>query len=81
MEIVKSIRYVDQVVPQLSMDKYQAWSKLHFDVMFHGDDWKGSDLYNDYEVKFKEIGVDIVYISHTKGISSSKIADEIKYGK
>ena len=64
MEIVKSIRYVDQVVPQLSMD-----------------DWKGSDLYNDYEVKFKEIGVDIVYISHTKGISSSKIADEIKYGK
>ena len=81
MEIVKSIRYVDQVVPQLSMDKYQAWSKLHFDVMFHGDDWKGSDLYNDYEVKFKAIGVDIVYISHTKGISSSKIADEIKYGK
>ena len=32
VEIIKSIRYVDQVVPQLSMDKFQAWSELHFDV-------------------------------------------------
>ena len=81
VEIIKSIRYVDQVVPQLSMDKFQAWSELHFDVMFHGDDWKGSSLYNEYESRLKEVGVEAVYIPHTEGVSSSMLTDEIKYGK
>lgn len=81
MEIIKSIRYVDQVVPQLSMDKFQAWSELHFDVMFHRDDWKGSSLYNEYESRLKEVGVEVVYIPHTEGVSSSMLTDEIKYGK
>ena len=81
VEIIKSIRYVDQVVPQLSMDKFQAWSELHFDVMFHGDDWKGSSLYNEYESRLKEVGVEVVYIPHTEGVSSSMLTDEIKYGK
>ena len=37
-EIVKAIRYVDEVVPQTSMDKLQAWEKLRFEAMFHGSD-------------------------------------------
>ena len=81
IEIVKAIRYVDQVVSQISMDKYQAWAEFHFDVMFHGDDWKGSDLYNEYETKLKEVGVDVVYIPHTKGINSSMIINGIKHAK
>ena len=76
--IVEAIRYVDKVVPQTSMDKYTAWRDLKFDVMFHGDDWKGSDLYNDYEEQLKRVGVDIVFIPHTKGVSSSIIRDEVK---
>lgn len=73
IEIVKAIRYVDEVVAQESMDKMQMWEKIHFDVMFHGDEWKGSNLYNEYETNFKRIGVDVVYISHTDGISSSEL--------
>ena len=42
-EIVAAIRYVDQVVPQENMDKFAAWEKYHFDAIFHGDDWKGSN--------------------------------------
>ena len=37
VEIIKSIRYVDEVVPQLNRDKYEAWEKYHFDRMFVGD--------------------------------------------
>ena len=75
VEIVKAIRYVDDVVPQENMDKMDAWQKLKFNVMFHGDDWKGTDLYKSIEEKFKEVGVEIVYLPHTEGISSTMLGD------
>ena len=42
--IVEAIKYVDKVVTQTSMDKLVAWNELHFDAMFHGDDWKNSTM-------------------------------------
>ena len=39
MEIVKAIRYADEVVPQVNRDKFAAWEKYHFNKMFVGDDW------------------------------------------
>ena len=42
VEILKSIKFVDAVVPQDNMDKMEAWRKYHFDIMFVGDDWKGT---------------------------------------
>lgn len=49
MEIVKAIRYADEVVPQVNRDKFAAWEKYHFNKMFVGDDWKGSPLFNEVE--------------------------------
>ncbi|MBL52198.1 MAG: glycerol-3-phosphate cytidylyltransferase [Candidatus Marinimicrobia bacterium] len=72
-EIVKSIEYVDNVVPQVSMDKMAAWEKLGFDVMFVGDDWKGTAKWKIIEKDFKIIGVDIVYFPYTEGTSSTLI--------
>lgn len=71
LQIVKAIKYVDLAVPQLNMDKMNAWENFKFDVMFVGDDWKNTEKWNIYENKFKEIGVDIVYFPYTKNISSS----------
>ena len=73
MEIIKSINYVDEVVPQKSMDKMAAWKKLKFDIMFVGDDWKGSKNWNEYEKQFDKVGVRIVYFPYTKGTSSTLI--------
>lgn len=75
MAIVGAIRYVDEVVPQTSMDKMEAWKKLHFDVMFHGSDWKGSDMYNKIVEEFKAVGVDVEFLPHTEGVSSTMLAD------
>ena len=75
MEIVKAIRYVDEVVPQVNMDKMAAWEKLHFNVMFVGDDWKGTPKWDAYEKQFAEVGVKIVYFPYTKGTSSTLIND------
>lgn len=71
IRIVEAISYVDKAVPQVSMDKMEAWEKYHFDVMFVGDDWKNTEKWNKIEKDFKEKGVDIVYFPYTKNISST----------
>ncbi|MDD2362408.1 MAG: adenylyltransferase/cytidyltransferase family protein [Oscillospiraceae bacterium] len=78
--IVEAVRYVDKVVPQTNMNKMEAWEKYNFDVMFVGDDWKGTDVWNDLEIKFKKVGVDIVYFPYTKKVSST-ILREYLYSK
>ncbi len=73
MEIVKSICYVDKVVPQQNMNKYEAWEKYCFDVMFVGSDWKGTDKWNELEKQFKSHNVDILYFPYTQTTSSTKL--------
>ena len=73
VQIVQAIRYVDRVVPQTSMDKFKAWEELHFDAIFHGDDWKGSAMYNEIEAKLAAVGVDMVFLPHTEGTSSTML--------
>ena len=71
IKIVQAIRFVDEVIPQVSMNKMTVWEKYHFNAIFHGDEWKGSPLYETYKEEFEKIGVDIVFLPHTDGISSS----------
>jgi len=73
-QIVEAIKYVDKVVKQEDHDKLSAQKILGFDVMFHGDDWKNSHLYNEIEEKFKENGVDLVYFPYTKDTSTTKLS-------
>jgi len=44
-EIVANVCYVDRVIPQTSSDKMQMWNIVHFDALFVGDDWRGSDMW------------------------------------
>lgn len=74
--IVEAIKYVDEVVPQDNMDKTEFLKKRHFDVMFHGDEWKGTELYNRYEEEFARLGARIEYLPHTEGISSSILKEK-----
>ena len=76
-EIVNSIKYVDKVVPQIDRDKYSAWENIQFNVMFVGDDWKGNQLFEELENKFKSVGVDIVYFPYTQGTSSTILRKKI----
>lgn len=76
-EIVKAIRYVDEVVPQYDKDKIRAWEKYNFSKMFVGNDWQGSPQWRKYEEQFSEVGVNIIYLPHTDGISSTILRDKI----
>ena len=73
MAIIESIKFVDMVVPQTSYDKMEAWQNHKFNIMFVGDDWKGTEKWNALERDFKKIGVEIHYFSYTKQTSSTKI--------
>lgn len=73
--IVGSLKCVDEVVAQTSMDKMEAWKELHFDVLFHGSDWKGSDMYNKMIEDFSNVGVDVVFLPHTEGVSSTLLSE------
>jgi glycerol-3-phosphate cytidylyltransferase len=80
IEIVRAIRYVDEVVPQVSMDKYKAWEELKFNRLFHGSDWKGSDMYNEIESKLKKVGVELIFFPYTSGTSST-LLNEVLHDK
>jgi len=74
-EIISSIKYADQVVAEDNLDKWAAWEKYRFDVIFKGDDWKGTALWNEYEKKFAEVGVKVIYFPYTQNTSSTIIRE------
>ena len=71
MDLVEAVKYVDEVVPQTSYDKVEAWNNLKFDKMFVGDDWKGTDQWNQIEKEFAQFGVEIIYFPYTTHTSST----------
>lgn len=79
IEIVRSCKYVDAVIPQEDRNFFEAWKKMKFNIMFIGGDWYGTDEIQALEKKFKEVGVKVIYLPYTRNISSTtinKILDE-----
>ena len=76
--IVDAIKYVDKVVPQPDKNKFAAWERYRFNKMFVGSDWKGTDAWNGFEKQFAPLGVEIVYLDHTDGISSTLLREKLK---
>ena len=78
MAIVRAMRYVDEVIPQENMDKFEAVKKIGADVVFVGSDWKGTPSWDEYERQFATIGCRVEYLEHTEGISSTILRDKLK---
>jgi glycerol-3-phosphate cytidylyltransferase len=78
VEIVESIKFVDEVVPQTTYNKMKAWNNLKFDRMFVGDDWKDTKEWIQIEKDFSEYNVEIIYFSYTTHTSSTILRDILK---
>ena len=76
VEIVKAIKYVDEVVPQIDKNKLGAYQKYGFHKMFVGSDWQGTPQWKKFEEEFAPYGVEIVYLPHTDGISSTILREK-----
>ena len=77
VERVKSIKYVDSVIPQENHNKFEAWEKLKFDLIFVGDDWYKTKKWNEIERKFQKVNVKVIYFPRTPIISSTKIKSDL----
>lgn len=74
MEIVRSCKYVDLVVPQNNMDKVRTCKMLNATVLFVGEDWYGTDKWKKYEEELKVEGVKVVYLPRIQKHSSTEVA-------
>jgi glycerol-3-phosphate cytidylyltransferase len=71
LEIVRSVRYVDQVHAEVVPDKIDTWRQVGFDVIFKGDDWRGTPKGEKLERDFAAVGVEVKYFPYTMHTSST----------
>lgn len=75
-QIVGACKYVDKVVDSCREDS-DAWDLWHYDRLFVGSDYKGTERFQRYEEYFKDKGVEIVYFPYTQSTSSTQIRQTI----
>ncbi|MCA0144555.1 adenylyltransferase/cytidyltransferase family protein [Blastococcus sp. LR1] len=73
MEIVRGLRVVDQVHAEVVPDKIDTWREVGFDVIFKGDDWRGTEKGDRLERDFAEVGVEVRYFPYTVHTSSTAL--------
>ncbi|WP_208614637.1 adenylyltransferase/cytidyltransferase family protein [Streptomyces regalis] len=78
LQIVRSVRYVDETFVATVDDKIAIWKELGFDVIFKGDDWLGTDVWTMLETEFARVGVEIVYFPYTVHTSSTLLRDALR---
>lgn len=80
VRILNALKCVDEAVLvdiETTNDKMKALDLFHFDVLFSGDDWKGSSRYKKTEEQFSKLGVSIEYFPYTKGVSTTQIKEKM----
>jgi glycerol-3-phosphate cytidylyltransferase len=71
MEIVRNLRMVDDVHAEVVQDKLDTWRQVRFDVIFKGDDWRGTEKGRRLERDFAAVGVQVCYFPYTVHTSST----------
>lgn len=77
MEIIKSLRYVDEVMQIDSLDKKISWDEKHYDLLFIGDDWKGNSRWEETAKEMKQYGVKTIFLPHTEGTNSTLLREKL----
>lgn len=80
-QIVLSLKGVDQVIPQTTLDYIPNIEKIRPNYVVHGDDWKEGvqkEVRQRIIDKLQEWGGKVVDIPYTKGISSTQFNQYLK---
>ncbi|WP_244834726.1 phosphoenolpyruvate mutase [Clostridium sp. BJN0001] len=80
-EVIENIKGVIKVIPQDSLDQTENLLKIKPQYVFHGDDWVNGPQ-EEYRKKvidvLKTFGGKLIEVPYTKGVSISKLDDELK---
>ena len=78
IRIVGALKCVDKVIAQKTLNKLDVLPDIQYDVLFHGDDWKNTKMYNEREEKLREQKVSCIYFPYTKSVSTKSIKERIQ---
>ncbi|WNV76405.1 adenylyltransferase/cytidyltransferase family protein [Geodermatophilus sp. DSM 44513] len=73
MEIVRNLRFVDEVHAETVPEKIDTWRQVGFDVIFKGDDWRGTPKGDRLERDLGAVGVRVHYFPYTMHTSSTQL--------
>ena len=77
-EIVRAIKYVDEVIVTTTLDKKKVWEKIRFNEIYIGDDWKGNERWEKTGKEMEALGAKLVYLPYTKDTSSTMLREKLK---
>lgn len=75
LDIISSLKYVDDSFIVSTLDKSLIHDEIVFNAIFIGDDWKGNLRWAETETQLGRLGVDVVYLKYTDGISTTKLRE------
>lgn len=73
IEIVRSIRFVDEAVADTHVDKFNTWYELGYDILFKGDDWRGTERGRVLEERLLAVGARLMFFPYTIHTSSTAL--------
>lgn len=76
-EIVRAIKYVDEVIVTDTLDKKEIWEKVRFNEIYIGDDWKGNARWEQTGKDMQELGARLVFLPYTKETSSTMLREKL----
>lgn len=71
MEVVAALDIVDEVTTDFSSNKLEVWQRVGFDILFKGDDWRGTAKGDKLEADMGSVGVQVHYFPYTAHTSST----------
>ena len=77
VEIVRAIKYVDEVIVTTTLDKKEVWEKVRFNEIYIGDDWKGNERWERTGIQMAELGAKLVYLPYTRDTSSTMLREKL----
>ena len=78
VEIMRAIKYVDEVIVTNTLDKKEIWEKVRFNEIYIGDDWKGNERWEKTGQETEQLGAKLVFLPYTKDTSSTMLREKLK---
>lgn len=77
VEIVRAIKYVDEVIVTKTLDKQEIWNSVRFNEIYIGDDWKGNARWEQTGKDMEKLGARLVFLPYTKETSSTMLREKL----
>ena len=77
LEIVSAVACVHSAVVDHAQSKLEVWERVRFDVLFKGNDWRGTPKGDQLERELATVGAKVVYLPYTAEVSSTLLRGQV----